>query len=190
MKTTNKNTTRQNVNVNFANVIRAYKDDARTLNRLFRDLTGQAETCEDTRKVLGIICKGCKNNNEKKNAFVAFCKKYTKYNNDNGQICKMRKVAGYKEIQRAYIKEAFTFADFRSAWLLWLKDVNDAYQPAKIVFTTFYSAKGLPMSAEHALNIHRMIQKELRHKRALTKDTRAEIATLQTRIKELQDTLL
>lgn len=135
MKTTNN--TRQNVNVNFANVIRAYKDDARTLNRLYRDLNAQAETCEDTQKVLGIICKGCKNNNEKKSAFVAFCKRYTKYANEGGQICKMRKVAGYKEIQRAHIKESFTFGDFRGAWLLWLKDASDIYQPTKVVFTTF-----------------------------------------------------
>lgn len=189
MKTTN-NITRSNVNVNFNNVVNAYKADARTLNRLFRDLNSQAETCEDTKKVLAIICKGCKNNNEKKSAFVTFCKKYTKFTNDNGQICKMRKVAGYKEIQRAYVKDAFTFGDFRGAWLLWLRDVNDTYQAKVISFTTFYNTKGLPMSSEHALNIHRLQQRELRSKRALTKDTRAEIATLQARIKELQDTLL
>jgi len=188
MKTNN--TTRPNVTVNFNNVVSAYKADARTLNRLFRDLNAQAEGCEDTKKVLAIICKGCKNNNEKKSAFVAFCKRYTKYANDNGQICKMRKVAGYKEIQRAYIKETFTFGDFRGAWLLWLKDVNDTYQAKIISFATFYNTKGLPMTAEHALNIHRLQQRELRSKRALTKDTRAEIATLQARIKELQDTLL
>lgn len=177
-------------NVNFTNVQRIYKADAKSLNRLYRDLSDQQETCEDTKKMLAIIFNGARSNSSKKMAFVSFCKKYSTYKDNEGNIMGLRKVSGYKEIKRAYKEDKFTFAMFKKCWYNYQRDYNDVYQPVILVYNTFYSAKLTPMTIQHALNIHRLTQREIVRKKVANKDTTKAIAQLQAQIEELKGSLV
>lgn len=176
-------------NVNFNNVQIAYKADSKSLNRLYRDLNEQSEICEDTKKMLTIIYNGVKSNSDKKAAFVSFCKHYSNYKDNSGNIVVLRKVAGYKEIKRAYKEDSFTFTMFKKCWLNYQRDYNDVYQPKTLQCNTFYSAKITPMTTQHALNIHRVLQKEVLRKKVANKETSKAIAQLQAQIEELKGNL-
>lgn len=190
MKTTIINEKNQRVtNVNFNNVQSAYKADSKSLNRLYRDLNEQSEVCEDTKRMLTIIYNGVKSNSDKKTAFISFCKRYSSYKDNDNNIVGLRKVAGYKEIKRAYKEDKFTFAMFKKCWLNYQRDYNDVFQSNLLCYDTFYSSKITPMSIQHTLNVHRVMQKEILRKKVANKEINKTIAQLQSQIEELKGNL-
>lgn len=190
MKTSIINEKKQRItNVNFNNVQNAYKADSKSLNRLYRDLNEQAEICEDTKRMLTIIYNGAKSNSDKKAAFISFCKRYSSYRDNDNNIVGLRKVAGYKEVKRAYKEDKFTFAMFKKCWLNYQKDYNDVFQSSILLYNTFYSAKITPMTTQHALNIHRIMQKEVSRKKVANKEINQIIAQLRAQIEELKGNL-